>query len=286
MSVPPPPPPLFGEGFQQQQEHQHSPQQQPQPLVLVQTVQAAALKVLFECLKDVLHDLSMTFEASGIKVLAMDSSRTSLVHLRLDADKFDRYELRGGTVTAGVSAALFFRLLKVAGTDDVGTLLVRDTDVIGMFVANDAGRHTAYKVRALDVDTERFVVPDTVYDAVVKIPSGAFQRLVRDMLAVGSTIRIERMVDRVRLSCRGDFVEQETELMYTSTDDPGGCSSAATASPDVISGVFSLKHLGLFTKCSSLSQNTTLFMKKEFPLLVEFRVANLGTLSFLLAQID
>ena len=248
------------------------------PLVLVQSVQAAALKTLFECLKDVLHDLSLSFLPEGIRVLAMDSSRTSLVHLRLDADKFDKYELKTGPVTAGVSAALLFKLLKVAGTTDIVTLVMYDTDIITLVVSNDNGRRTTYEIKALDVDTETIYIPDAVFDAVIKIPSNSFQKLIRDMMNVGTCIGVEKNSDALILSCTGDFVAQRTEIEYVS--DP---SDATTG--NVVKGHFSLKHLALFAKCSSLCATTTLYMRNDFPLVVEYLVANLGTLKFVLAQI-
>ena len=60
-------------------------------LVYFKTIQEKALKCLFEVLKDVLHDVVMTFDHSGVKILTTDGQKCTLVHLKLWADKFEDY---------------------------------------------------------------------------------------------------------------------------------------------------------------------------------------------------
>lgn len=250
------------------------------PLVLVQSVQAAALKVLFECLKDVLHDLSLEFTPSGIRVLAMDASKSTMVNLRLDAEKFDQYTINTRSVTAGVSAGLLFRLLKVAGSSDVVTLKMHDTDILTLVLSNDSGRVTSFDIKAMDVDTHNVEMPEASFEAVIKMPSTQLQRLVRDMQHVGPIITFEKTPEVLRLSSVGDLVSQCTEIPYLS--DP----SEPVQEAKLVRNHFSLKHLCLFTKCSGLCATTTLYLSSDLPLIVEFQVANLGQLRFVLAPLD
>ena len=48
----------------------------------VKTVQSSAFRVLIEALKEILTDANFEFDSTGIKVMAMDSSHTVLVHLK------------------------------------------------------------------------------------------------------------------------------------------------------------------------------------------------------------
>ena len=47
----------------------------------LQTVQASAFRILVEALKEILTDANFEFDESGMKIVAMDSSHTVLVHL-------------------------------------------------------------------------------------------------------------------------------------------------------------------------------------------------------------
>ena len=48
-------------------------------------------KDIFEALKDIVTDVNMRFDADGLRIVAMNQSQTLLVHLRLDADKLEKY---------------------------------------------------------------------------------------------------------------------------------------------------------------------------------------------------
>ena len=57
----------------------------------IKTVQASAFRILIEALKEILTDANFECDETGIKMIAMDSSRTVLVHLKLHASKFESY---------------------------------------------------------------------------------------------------------------------------------------------------------------------------------------------------
>ena len=63
-------------------------------LLEVKTVQSSAFRILVEALKEILTDANLEFDETGMKVMAMDSSHTVLVHLKLQADKFCTYHCK------------------------------------------------------------------------------------------------------------------------------------------------------------------------------------------------
>jgi DNA polymerase III sliding clamp (beta) subunit (PCNA family) len=60
----------------------------PSLLVEAKTVQTGAVRTLVEALRSILVEMSLLFDKDGIRMVAMDNTRTVLVHLRLHADKF------------------------------------------------------------------------------------------------------------------------------------------------------------------------------------------------------
>ena len=60
----------------------------------IKTVQSAAFRVLTEALKEILTDANFEFDESGLKIMAMDSSHTVLVHLKLNAENFEYYHCK------------------------------------------------------------------------------------------------------------------------------------------------------------------------------------------------
>jgi proliferating cell nuclear antigen len=56
------------------------------------TIQASALKTVFEVLKDIINDVNVYFNSSGIHILTLDTARVTLVHMTLVAENFEEYE--------------------------------------------------------------------------------------------------------------------------------------------------------------------------------------------------
>ena len=57
-------------------------------------------------------------------------------------------------------------------------------------------------------------------------------------------------------------------------------------SNEIIQGMFSLKYLVLFTKCTNLSSSIELYLKNDYPLIIRYQVANLGEVKLCLAPIS
>ena len=48
-------------------------------ILMIKTVQSSAFRILIEALKEILQDVNIEFDASGLKIVAMDVSHTVLV---------------------------------------------------------------------------------------------------------------------------------------------------------------------------------------------------------------
>ena len=57
----------------------------------IKTEQAGAFRILVEALKEILTEANFIFDESGIKLMATDSTRTILIHMKLDSSNFEEY---------------------------------------------------------------------------------------------------------------------------------------------------------------------------------------------------
>ena len=55
------------------------------------SVQTSNIKTLFEVLKEVLIDLNLVITKDKIKIIALNNTEVSLIHVKLDADAFESY---------------------------------------------------------------------------------------------------------------------------------------------------------------------------------------------------
>ena len=107
-------------------------------LLNVKTVQSSAFRVLVEALKEILTDANFEFDCNGIKVMAMDSSHTVLVHLKLNAKNFEFFQLNREKITIGVNMINLFKLIKTMGNNDTLSLFIEEDNesVLGIKLEN------------------------------------------------------------------------------------------------------------------------------------------------------
>ena len=48
-------------------------------------------------------------------------------------------------------------------------------------------RLSEFDLKLMDIDSEHLGIPEAEYDATVKLPSGEFQRIVKDLASIGDT---------------------------------------------------------------------------------------------------
>lgn len=243
------------------------------------TVSAGTIRTLFEALKEILTDVNIHFDDQGFKIMNMDGSKIALVHLKLDADKFEQYYCKT-PMHIGVNLLSFFKLLKTIGNNDTVSLYVEknDTTHLGILVSNkEKSFESNIKLTLLDLDDISLKIPDVVYDSVITMPCPDFQKYCRDLFAISDTVTISSKNNIFTMHASGDFAEQTISIGETSN---GLVISKKEAE---VSGRFPLKYLNLFCKSSNLCSNVKLFLKDKFPLIIIFDCANLGQIKYCVA---
>ena len=236
------------------------------------TVQASSFKAAFEVLKDILNDVNMYFTSDGVKILTLDTARVALVDLELHADNFEEYECPS-PIIAGVNVTNTFKLLKTISNSDTLTVDIKDKDSMEIFIENPVKKtNTKFKLKLLDIDEDHIEVPHVPVMVTTIMPSIDFQRICRDMNNLASELSIARHTDRLVISCKGDFADQETVVTCPDEIDT------------TCNGVYSLKYLNIFTKATGMCSNVQLMHEEQNRFLIlQYNVANLGDIKFYLA---
>lgn len=87
-----------------------------------------------------------------------------------------------------------------------------------IFTTNtDQERISAFNLRLLDIDSEQLGIPDSQFDATVKMPSSEFQRICRDLSAIGDTVTVSVTKDGVKFSASGDIGTAEITCRQSSS---------------------------------------------------------------------
>jgi proliferating cell nuclear antigen len=105
------------------------------------------------------------------------------------------------------------------------------------------------------------------------------------MNALGEKLDVEITSSGVDLifKCIGDFAEQETVISENNGTSNMKVHKSSGNTTEIVQGIFQLKHLVLFTKCTSLCPSIELYLKNDYPLILRYTVANLGEVKLVLA---
>ena len=236
----------------------------------LRTVQSSAFRVLIEALKEILTDTNLEFDDKNIKVVAMDPSHTVLVHLKLDSDKFEKYYCPN-KLLLGINTLNLFKLIKSLQNNDILTIFVEknNTNQLGIRMENgEANQITQYKMNLMDLNQENIQIPPLEFESVITLPSCNFQKICRDMFNLSDNIEITTFGEQITFKCKSDIADQETSIGQSTS---GGMNCVVTEnSNEIIQGMFSLKYLVLFTKCTNLSSSIELYLKNDYPLIIRY----------------
>ena len=99
----------------------------------------------------------------------------------------------------------------------------------------------------MDLETDEISIPPVLFESVITMPSTDFQKIIRDMHNYADYIDIKSVEDHLFFLVVKEISVQETVIGETQE----GMSFVQNQKPDqIIQGVFALKHLVLFGKCT------------------------------------
>ena len=250
----------------------------------LRTVQSGAFKIMTEALKDILTDTSIEFDPEiGMKLVSMDGGHSVLVHLHLEASKFEYFYCRE-RVCIGVNMMQFHKLIKTIVNNDTLTLFLESDDPnhLGIKIEKE-GQKTSFKLNLLDLDHAKITIDPVSFSSVITLPSPDLHKVCRDMVSIADAVTVTNVKNQLIFSCKGDFCSQTTVM--TDNDNNSNSIQPADGTPEdeITQGVFSLKFLTLFTKCTNLSNTVSLHLRSDYPLIVVYQVASLGSIKLALA---
>jgi proliferating cell nuclear antigen len=245
----------------------------------IKTIQSSIIKTLIEALKEILNDTVIEINNECIKIVTMDNSHIILVHLKLFAEKFEYY-ICNKPISIGINMLNLYKIIKTVNNNDVLTLFIYENNLnqLGIKIENiEKNTKTTYFLNLLDLNNDQFEIPEVEFNSVITLPSNDFQKLMRDMNNIADYVEIKNVDNKFILTCQGDFCSQETVLSDNELVIISGNNN------HIIQGNFNLKYLVLFTKCTNLSNTVELYLKNDYPLIIKYTVASIGSIKLCLS---
>jgi len=245
--------------------------------------QGKVLKQLIEALKDLVQEANIDCTEDEISIQAMDNSHVSLVSVSLQSGGFDHFRC-DRPISLGFNTANIGKILKCAGNDDVITLKAEDDgdSLTLMFESPNQDRIADFELKLMDIDSEQLGIPDTQYKCTIQMPSGEFQRIIRDMQVLGDTCSISCTKEGVKFSVSGDLGTGNVLIRQNNTADKDE-EKVMIDMDEPTELTFALRYLNFFTKATNLGPIVILSMSPDVPIVVEYPIGETGHIKYYLA---
>ncbi|XP_065357841.1 proliferating cell nuclear antigen [Calliphora vicina] len=246
-------------------------------------INATILKKILDAIKDLLNEGTFDCSDSGIQLQAMDNSHVSLVSLTLRSDGFDKFRC-DRNISMGMNLGSMAKILKCANNDDTVTVKAQDNadTVTFMFESPNHEKVSDYEMKLMNLDQEHLGIPETDYSCVVRMPSMEFARICRDLAQFSESMLICCTKEGVKFSASGDVGSANVKLAQTSSVDKEE-EAVVIEMQEPVTLTFACRYLNAFTKASPLSGQVQLSMSADVPLVVEYRIQELGYIRYYLA---
>jgi proliferating cell nuclear antigen len=250
----------------------------------IRTVQSGAFRTLIEGLKEILVEANIEFDKNGIRIIDVDETHVVLTYLKLEAKNFEYFYCPNQYIL-GVNMIYLFKLIKTLSNTDSLTLFLPASNPNRLGIkAENAEKNTVntWHMKLFDANVNRIEVPNTQFTTIINMPSADFQKICRDFNQLAEKLEITSSGSDLVFRCIGDFVDGETVIL-SGTQGNVKVQSAST-STEIVQGIYELKYLTMFTKCTNLCPSIELYLKNDYPLILRYMVANLGEIRLMLAR--
>ena len=126
-----------------------------------------------------------------ISFQGMDATNVSLVSLQLFESGFVHYRCDNDECI-GIQLLSLNKIMKyMTSSDSLSIECHHDAKSIGfVFESKDQQRRTNFELKLEDIDCEQLGIPDIGYAVTVRMPSAEFQKICRDLAAIGDAVTI------------------------------------------------------------------------------------------------
>jgi proliferating cell nuclear antigen len=249
------------------------------------TMKSNIIKCLVEVLKEILLEGNIEFTESGMRLTAIDNNERVYVDMQLHAAEIEHYKCLKKKIVIGIDMSDLYRVLRIITPKSTIGFYLEDTnkDVLNIVIENSKkNKIVTATIKLLELDVEKHSPKySDVVENVIMMPSSEFQQNCKNLNYIGGiNTEIKSFDNKIILTTETDRIKMNTIIGESSN-----MKMDMSNKKEIIQGVFPLKYLISFTKCTALSDNVKIYLKNDKPLIVEYAIASLGEIKFCIASI-
>ena len=147
----------------------------------------------------------------------------------------------------------------------------------------ESKKRCEFEISLVEIETEHLGIPDNKYSSFITMSSSEFSRICKELYIINETVNIEANKNYIKFYTYNENTNIQGSFTLQSNDSENVELQCKIEIDSVVNLSFALSYLNIATKVSSIGQQVNLFLSKELPLMVQYKLAELGELKFYLA---
>jgi len=274
-------------------------------LFSLKTTNIPKFKALIDALKEIMIETNLQFSEKGIDIFKINSQGSVLctVHLNFDMlnnEKINHYNCdfpKEKPFVVGVNLLTLAKILRSIPQKSTLKLEVdqNNNNKLKIIILTEPQLvNTTYELNFIEIDQETLAklnLPEYIevdYDSVIEIDSKYLQKQIKDINQMGvKVIEVKAMDTELVLTGHHGFIKRETTIY-----EPKSCNNNSeimkilSKSDQMYQGKFATKDLLSICKFMYLSNEYTIKLKNDFPMVLEVIIENLGQATLIITSMD
>ena len=218
----------------------------------------------------------------------MDSGRISLFELVLKKDWFEKYEVEE-TIVLGVKLSIINKILNCRHpTQSINFSYDKDNEDkidISLIDGTKGSFNKYYQTNVYDFDCELLNIPEVDADAEFSINSITLFKLFEQLKHFGDNITIECNEKNIKIETieSEDFTEMKVEIPEDDIVEYSVVEDETIKVEYAIAPICKSLCVARLSKDPSISDNFTLYVSKDSPIMIEFNLFGESSIKFWIA---
>jgi len=233
-------------------------------------------KQIIDSLATLLTEAHFRVSESGISLRQLDSSKAAMVDLALPSDIFQEYSCKGEhDICLGIDELTKISK-RMAGDEHLEFNLDEEENRFEIKMVGQADR--VFKLQLLRPPEDQTKKPGIEFEVKAEMLADTFKQAIKDIAVVSSHVKISAESDKLTFAGEGDTGEASVAL--TTKGDAPALFQLEVSGKSV--AMFALNYLSEVAKAIA-SDSLILQFTSNKPMLLEYSIAEAGSISFVLA---
>ena len=270
-------------------------------IIELRTAQTGYIKTLVDTLGTLLEYLLITFKPptkyydedtgeeiivdGGIYIKEVNKKGELLISCVLNNFEEYNYNHTDDKYIIGIKLDNLLACLKCMTNYDTMSWMIEESDSNNLTIILESiekNEKKIFRINLMDIDEDPYDIEDENFPFEIILPTVDFQKYIKNMTSIGVN-KMEIKCTETKLFLTGLGEVGKAEFDIGETLDGLRIVVDSTSKNEIVQGLFELKYLLSFTKCTGLCSDVHLFLKNDFPLIVSYNVGTLGTIRLILS---